>query len=156
MPYLEQFWKSLCGTFLWLDWVPRSVSPGERISRFILRKGYFDQSKGWVSSAAFTPSGKTTDISVYRTSRCSGNRLWLIGRVFVERKRDKRIILARADFDSALALQEGLKIIARLLPHPRHADLTNWPDDKPLQKMKALALAEGSALHLHPTRKPFY
>jgi hypothetical protein len=149
--YLEKFWNFLCAIFLWLDWTPRSVSLDERISRFIIYKRWMNRAKGLVSPAAFMPSTKTRDPSVYRTSGCAERRIWLIGLVFVERKRrDKVRILGRADVDSTLVSDEGLKIRARLTPHPRHAELTNWPDDKAQQKAKALALAQGATLHLRP------
>src|SRR5213594_884773 len=144
--YLERFWKSLCATFLRLDWIPRSVSPSERISRFILDKRYIK--KGLVSSAAFMPSPKTKDISVYRIAGCSERRIWLIGDLFVARKRkdNRNRILARADVESGLVFQQGLKIVASLSPHPRHADVTNWPDDRAQQKDKAVTLAQGASL----------
>jgi hypothetical protein len=109
--------------------------------------------KGSVSPAAFLPSEKTGNTSVYRTSGCSEPRIWLIGHLFVERiRKDKAQILGRADVSSELVFQQSLAIQARLLPHPRHADLTNWPDDKAHRKDMALALAQGSSLYLHPHR----
>jgi hypothetical protein len=149
--YLEQSWRFLRATFLLLDWAPRSVSPNERISRFIPDERWMNKIKGLVYSAAFMPSKKTRDISVYRTSGCSERRIWLIGLFFVERKRrDKKRILGRADVKSNLVFREGLKLRARLLPHPRHAELTDWPDDKAHQKDKVLALAQGATLGLRP------
>ena len=151
--YLERFWKSLCAIFLRLDWIPRTVSPGERISRFIFSRRHMDEASGWVSPAAFMPPTKTKDTSVYRTTKCGEGRIWLIGDLFVARKRkDRRSIRSRADVTSDLVFQEGLRIVASRSPHPRHADVTNWPDDKPQQKIKAMALAQGATLRLHPRR----
>jgi hypothetical protein len=149
--YLEQSWKFLRATFLLLDWAPRNVSPDERISRFIPSERWMNRTKSLVYPAAFMPSKRTKDISVYRTSGCSENRIWLIGFFFVERKRrDRRRVLGRADVSSNLVFREGLKCQPRLLPHPRHAALTDWPDDKTLQKDKALALAQGATLGICP------
>ena len=151
MEYLGKFWNFLYAIFLWHDWVTRSVSPDERISRFILSERWMNRAKGSVSSAAFMPSTKTRDISVYRTSGCSERRVWSTGLFFVERKRrDRKRILGRADVNSNLIFIEGLRVRARLLPHPRHAELTDWPDDKAHQKHKALALAQGATLGLRP------
>lgn len=151
MSYLKRSWKSLRATFLLLDWVPRSVSPDERISRFIPNAKYMDRTKGWVYPAAFMPSKKTKDISVYRTSGCSEGKIWLIGHLFVERRRrDRKQILGRADVNCRLVLREELKIRCTVFPHPRHAVLTDWPDDKAHQKDKALALAHGATLLLRP------
>ncbi len=149
--YLEQFWRLLRATFLLLDWMPRSVSPDERLSRFIVYGRWMNKAKGLVYSAAFMPSKTTKDTSVYRTSGCSESRIWLIGLFFVERKRrDQKRILGRADLNSNSVLKEGLNVRARLLPHPRHAELIDWPDDKAHQKDKALALAHAATLAIRP------
>lgn len=145
--YLKRFWEFLLGIFLRVDWVPRAVSPDERISRYIFNKRHM---RGGLSSAAFMPArnGRT---SVYRTSGCAEKRIWLLGLLFVERKRkDKVNIIGRADVDSKIVFQANLNIRPLLRPHPRHADLTNWPNDKAQQKDKALALAQGAALMLRP------
>jgi len=112
-----------------------------------------DETKGRVLPAAFMPSTKTKDTSVYRTTRCSERKTWLIGDIFVARyRKDRRNIFGRADVGSDLVFQEGLKIVASPSPHPRHADVTDWPDDRPQQKIKAMALAQGATLRLHPRR----
>jgi hypothetical protein len=59
-------------------------------------------------------------------------------------------MLGRADFNSSVVFKEGLKLRATLLPHPRHADLTEWPQDKAHQKDKALALAQSASVHVRP------
>jgi len=64
--YLQQLLKFLKATFLKFDRVPNRVSPSEPISRFILSRDHVEN--GWASFAAFMPSPKTLDISVYRTS----------------------------------------------------------------------------------------
>ena len=65
-------------------------------------------------------------------------------------RKDKREILARGDFRSDLAFDEGLSIVSDPTPHPRHAIVTQWPEDKALMRMKAMTLAQGSTLFLHP------
>lgn len=153
MSYLGQFWRFLQATFLKLDRLPGSVSHAERISRFIFHKKYINETKGWVSHAAFMPSTATKNTSVYRTSSCIEGRIWLIGDLFVARKlKPPRDLLARADVQADIILNEGLAIVAKPSPHPRHAEVTNWPDDKPQQKIKAMVLAEGATLRLHPRR----
>jgi hypothetical protein len=148
-PYLQRFWRYLRAIFLWTDWISRSVSPDEPISRFVFDRRHMNQAKGCVSPAAFMPSTKTRVASVYRTSCCNEERIWTLGELFVERNRkDKRKILGRADVEAALVFHEGLAIQPHLLPHPRHAELTKWPSDKAEQKDKALALAQASKLLL--------
>ena len=94
MQYLERFWRFLRATFLLLDWAPRTISPNERISRFIPDERWIKKTNGMVSPAAFMPSKKTNDISVYRTSGCNESRIWLICHYFVDRRRrdNKRML----------------------------------------------------------------
>jgi hypothetical protein len=145
--YLEQFWTFWLGIFLRADWISRRVSPTERLSRFILDKRHI---KGGLSPAAFLPP-KIGGTSVYRTSGCTEWRVWVLGLLFVERKRKGKLkIIGRADLPSHTVLREGLRIRPLLRPHPRHAELTNWSEEKHVRKDKALALAEDSILHLLP------
>ncbi len=145
--YLAQFWKFWLSIFLRLDWVSRTVTPDERLCRFSFEKRYM---RGSISPAAFMPP-KTGGTPVYRTSGCTEKRVWLLGFLYVERKRrDSAKILGRADISADAALREELKIRPRLSPHPRHAELTNWPDDKPPQKDKAVALAQATSIYIRP------
>jgi hypothetical protein len=89
------------------------------------------------------------DVSVYRTGGCGERRIWLLGDLFVAAKRrDNRSILARADLAAQLFFKEGLEVIPEPSPHPRHANVTQWPSDKPQQKIKAMTLANAAALRL--------
>jgi hypothetical protein len=148
-PYIQRFYRFLLSISLRADWVSRAVSPSERISRFVMYRKWLDGA-GRVTSAAFMPSSART-VSVYRTSKCAEKRIWLLGLLFVERKRrDSRKILGRADVRANVALQEGLRIRPLLTPHPRHAELIDWPEEKEAQKDKALALALASEAFTRP------
>lgn len=149
--YLRQFCEFLLATFLKIDWMPRVVAPGECTTRFIFYKNHFNESKGEISPAAFMPSPKTFTISIYRTTGCRERKVWLIGDLFVAHYRtDPRKLVARADLDAGSFFDQGLIIVPNPSPHPRHADVTNWPNDKAQQKIKAIALAQVAALKMHP------
>jgi len=95
MSCLKRVWRFLVATLLRLDYVPRSVSPEERISRFIFYRRYIRG--GSVDYAVFMP-GKTNATSVYRTKSCSENRIWLLGKIFVaDLLKESRELLGRAD-----------------------------------------------------------
>jgi hypothetical protein len=148
--YLKPFSTFFAGIFLRLDWVSRKVSPGERLSRFVPHQSWITPATGRVSQAAFMPP-KRGGTSVYRTTRCSERKIWLLGIFFVERRRKDSIrIVGRADISSDRVLEQDLKIRPLLSPHPRHAELTNWPEDKAQRKDKALALAAASTPFLLP------
>ncbi len=149
--YLRRFCESLLITFLKLDRVPRIVSPEERMSRFIFSDRHFNKSTGRISCAAFMPSKKTRDLSVYRTSNCREWKIWAIGDLLVARvRRDNFNLGARGDVSSHIVLQQGLGLVAEPSPHPRHAIVTNWPNEKPQQKIKAMVLCQNATLCLHP------
>jgi hypothetical protein len=139
-------------TFLRLDRVARVLSPEERTTRFIFTESHFDAASGVVKYAAFMPSAKTRNISVYRTSGCPEWRVWALGGLFVARRRlGKPTLLARGDLAAHFILQEGLRVDPDPSPHPRHAVVTNWPDDKPQQRVKAMVLAQHATLFLRPS-----
>ena len=153
MSYLSRFWTFLQITFPKLDRISKNVSRGERISRFVFYNGHFDEKNGRIDFAAFLPPKKAKDISVFRTMNCGERKVWLLGDLFVARTRkDKRGILARGDVESDLVFDDGLAIVAMPTPHPRHALIADWPDEKSLRKIKAMTLAQRSTLHVHPRR----
>ena len=145
---LNRFSQFLLSTFLRLDRIAEAVSPGERISRYIFEKRHIKTGK--VSFGAFLPS-RAKELSVYRTDRCSERRIWLLGELFVERIRKGKLrILGRGDVSSGIVFEQGLRIVASKQPHPRHANVLGWPDDKPQQQMKAVVLAQKSCLFVRP------
>jgi hypothetical protein len=51
-------------------------------------------------------------------------------------------LYGRADVSEAAFAAEELTVVATPIPeNPNHADATNWPADKPAQKIKALQIA---------------
>jgi len=81
-------------------------------------------------------------LSVYRTCGCQEEKVWWLGERYVYRKRkDGKPILARADLMAADFFEQNLEVKKHPYPHPRHANVIGWPDDKPSRKMKATELA---------------
>lgn len=151
MSFLNQFWKSLRATLRPSEWIPRRVFPDERISRFIFSRRYMKVAKGRVSASAFVPPESPRVISVYRTAQCEEEKIWLIGKIFVEgRRKDRRTICGRADLQAASVSEEELTVTPTLFPHPRHANIGGWPDDDALIMAKAQALADASTPHACP------
>jgi len=151
MRYLLRFSEFLLSTFLKLDWVPRAVAPDERTSHYIFDKKHFDEIKRSVKYAAFMPSKKTGDISVYRTANCGEWRVWALGEYFVARRRpDNVVLLARGDVAAQAFVQQSLSVVAKPKPHLRHAIVANWPSDKAGQRVKAIAVAQDALLFVSP------
>jgi len=66
--YLLQLWRFLQAILLKFEWMPDRVSPHEPICRFIFYRDHVKS--GRVSFAAFMPSAKSHDVSVYRIRGC--------------------------------------------------------------------------------------
>jgi hypothetical protein len=130
--------------------VPDRVDPAEDISRFIFSKDHFNIEKRTVKVAAFMPKEGGV-ICVYRTTACTEEKIWWPGEWCVARDRkDGRSILARGDLKGSDFLEQALEVRKHPRPHPRHADIIGWPNDKPTRKMKATALANLAEPHLKP------
>ena len=65
----------------------------------------------------------------------------------------KRFILARADLLAQTVYSQDLRIVPHPLPHPRHANIVNWPNEESSEhrKAKALLLAQKSSLIVRPS-----
>ena len=131
------------------DPLPHStVSPDERISRFLVSPKWFNQRTNCVFGQAFKPRkpkppSTTFRTSVYRIDGCTHTEIWSIGENYVTQKRkDGRPVLARADIQAQSIFAEQLAIEPVPDPHPRHADIVRWPDqpEKQLEKASVIAL----------------
>ena len=87
------------------------------------------------------------EVSVYRIINLKEDQVWEIGRVNVAVVLDK-LLLGRADIVTSSVLSQKLRVDSAPAPHPRHANIVDWPPDKGKQKEIALVLAAESQLHL--------
>ena len=120
------------------------VDPSETLSRFVVYNKWIRSSINKVKYVAFTPDQKG-DTSVFRISGITNNDIWDIGDREVAPKRN-RPILGRADINTAIVISNELKVIPSEPPE-RHADITDWPEEKSEQKQIALELAAESEFH---------
>lgn len=98
---------------------------------------------------AYMPAEKTGKASIYRTSDLGEKEIWEIGQEFVA-KPTMRILRARGDTAAAVIMDTGLNIIPDFAPHPRHADIDNWPSPKDKKKLLAIEIANEAALTIFP------
>ncbi|MCY3728899.1 MAG: hypothetical protein OXF97_07895 [Nitrospira sp.] len=134
------------------------VSPEERISRYILNRRHIKPEKGEIKADAFLPINPKPEqperqTSVYRTIDCEETEIWSIGHRYVENPVKNRFILARGDLFAQTVYNEGLRIVPHRFPHPRHANIVNWPNEESseLRRAKALLLAQASMLVVRPS-----
>ncbi len=119
------------------------VDLSETLSRFVLNRKWI-RADNTVRHIAFTPDQKG-DTSVFRISGITNNEIWDIGDREVAPKQN-RPILGRADINTAIVISNELKVIPSE-PPKRHADITDWPEEKSEQKQIALELAAESEFH---------
>lgn len=146
MNYLSQFEQ------LWRRIFPKpepfpKVQVNEPLSRFVLSKRLLKQSRSRVSPQVFAPSPKTHTTSIYRVLGCPEKEIWAIGdRYVTDLHPQHKPVLGRANLTAEKVSDIGLQIIPCPRPHPRHADITEWPQEEHLALMKTTALANSSEL----------
>ena len=121
------------------------VRPEERISRYILNGRYFKEEAGEIKAEAFLPTKPKPELqerqtSVYRTSDLEETNIWSIGDQHVANPEAKRFILARGDLPAKNVFSQDLRIVPHPFPHPRHANIVNWPNEESNEHRKAIAI----------------
>ena len=123
-----------------------SIKSSEPLSRFITEKSYYRPSDKTVRHNAFMPN-RDGETSVYRIIGLGDPEIFEIGQRFVADKRNKPL-LGRADINVLKILEKELKVISDPDPHPRHANIVDWPEEREKYRLIAVELADESELHL--------
>lgn len=110
------------------EWLARYVFSGNHLRA--------DQT---VKPNAFMPHPRSA-MSATRHRSATENEIWSVGeKVAVSRKRR---LYGRCDLQAKEYLRLRLKVVPDPIPtNPNHANVTEWPADKPLQKIIALEIA---------------
>lgn len=146
---MTQFLKTLLDTlseYIRNLSVTDDVGPSERITRYIMSTSQFSVKNSIVKHNAFMPP-KNRKQSVYRTSALSEQKIWQIGNDCVAAPQEKNIY-ARGDLVALYIFKTGLKVVPDKKPHPKHADITGWPEEKHEQLMLAKVLAKKATLQI--------
>ncbi len=134
------------------DLLPVPIDPAERISRYLLVREYFNNRTRNISPQAFKPAnpkiaGDLRKTSVYRTEGLSDVEVWTLGSEHVTKAHSDNLpVLARADLLVSQVLSLDLSFDPDGIPHPRHANIVNWPDSQEARQMKAVFLAKSAQL----------
>ncbi len=124
------------------------VSGSESLSRYIIDKNYYRSSDKTVKHNAFMPA-KNGTTSIYRIGDLAEGKIWRIGVQYVAKKRGKPL-LGRADILASKITKYGLKIEPDICPHPRHANIIDWPDEEGSKRRSiAQELAAAAQLRLY-------
>lgn len=122
------------------------VSPSESVARFITQKNYYRPSDRTVKHNAFMPN-RDGETSVYRIIGLDDVEIFAIGRQFVASVINKPL-KGRADIGVSKILKRDLRVEPNPDPHPRHANIVDWPEDKLKHRYIALELAAEAKLKL--------
>ena len=125
-----------------------TVSPSEPTARFITQKSHFRPGDKTVRHNAYMPN-RNGETSIYRTTGLTDPEIYEIGQEYVGDILG-RSIKGHAEIVVSEIIKRKLAVKADPLPHPRHANIVNWPMDKAEQKIIAIELAGNALLHLMP------
>lgn len=130
------------------DQVP-AVESDELLARFILFSRHIRSSDNTVKADAFLPHPRA-ELSVTRHREASEPEIWNEGRRVASLR--KTSLYGRADVTAAVFLLQGLTVkAAPITENPNHADVVDWPSEKPEQKIKALFIANESRFYSVPS-----
>jgi len=123
-----------------------AVESDELLARYVLQSSYIRRSDQTVKPDAFLPHPHR-DLSVTRHRDATTVELWEVGASVANACGKK--LYGRADVLADAAVRQGLTVAAAPIPgNPNHADISNWPDDKPAQKIRAMEISASAQLVL--------
>jgi hypothetical protein len=128
--------------------MPLVPTSSEILTRFIYFSKFIRSSNNTVRYAAFLPSPKDNQTSVFRVSGLSEGQIWNIADCDVT-PTQTNTIKGRADINSDDLVNSKLEVIPKEPPY-RHANISGWPDDKTERKLMAIELARKAILYLVP------
>lgn len=117
----------------------------EIVARFLFSKRHFSTKTDRVRYGVFNPP-ENLRLSVYIINGITDADIWQIGDDYVAPLRGP--ILARADLESEAVKERALRIEPTKYPHPRHAEIVDWPSEKQKWLPIAKELADVSNLVL--------
>lgn len=131
-----------------------SVSPDEKLTRFIRFGDHYSEVTNNVKHHAFLPKKNEVDLSVFRISDLSESDVWSLGREFVQG--EAKPIKARADLSASAVYDASLEVILDGHGHERHATIARFPktetvEEKKMRRTIATKLALASELVIMPT-----
>ena len=118
------------------------VDSDEYLARFIIFSKWIRNSDKRVKPDAFIPHPHE-ELSVTRhlyPNNLSEEELWAIGQDVANSR--STTLYGRADILTMIVRQQNLDVIPKQVKgNPNHANVVNWPNNKPLQKIIAQKLA---------------
>lgn len=125
----------------------RPVAADEWLARYILRKEQM-RADGTLKPDPFRPY-KRVELSVTRHLGLEQEEIWEAGRSVA--KETGTTLQGRADVQAHVYAKQRLRAIPKPLPNNlNHADVVDWPAEKPAQKEIALLIARDASFKPKP------
>jgi hypothetical protein len=122
------------------------VTADELLARYVFQSSHIRPSDRTVKPNAFIPPANLL-CSVTRHLQATEKEIWSIGQDLGQER--GATLYGRADIRAENCIKQGLVVCkAPIAGNPNHANLSNWPADKPTQKVIAQELAAAAALVL--------
>lgn len=123
------------------------VAEDEWLARYILRKEHV-RADGTVKPDPFMPY-KWVELSVTRHLGLNDPDIWAAGEAVAAVT--GTALQGRADSPARVFVKQHLRVLPKPLPqNPNHADVVDWPADKPAQKEIALLIAREASFKANP------
>lgn len=116
-----------------------TVAEEELLARFIIRKWHI-RSDGTLRPDPLIPY-RHTDLSVTRHIGLNDSQIWALGENVAQQQQE--VLYGRGDTQARVYLKERLTVDPDPVEgNPNHANVSNWPSDKPSQKLIALEIVD--------------
>jgi hypothetical protein len=115
------------------------VEPSELLARYVVYGSHIRRSDSTLKPDAFMPH-PYRELSVTRHVSATDEELWAVGERVAGAS--GKILHGRGDVAAQICIDLKLAVKATpLADNPNHADVVDWPADKPAQKMIAQEIA---------------
>lgn len=128
-----------------------TVENHERLSRFFFFSKWFTPSTKRISPNAFVPH-PYINLSVSCTQGLTEAEIWETGKVTQNLLREPRKLYARGDISTKHILTERLQLIRDDKPL-YHANISNWPEDREIQREIAVRIVAQASLSMNPSHE---
>jgi hypothetical protein len=123
------------------------VTDDEWLARYIVHKDHV-RADGTVKQDPFIPYSKV-ELSVTRHRGLNEVGLWAAGELVAQEL--SKSLRGRADTQARVHVRSRLRVVPKPLPkNANHADVVDWPADKPAQKEIALLIAKEASFKPKP------
>jgi len=126
-----------------------SILPNELLARYITSSRWFRKQDQTVKQDAFIPPENPLELSVTRHLNLQEPEIWSIGNGVASGQ--NRTLHGRADVKVSHVRTQSLNVVVDPAPNnPNHANITGWPLEKDIRKMRALEIACGAQFVANP------